>query len=141
RQTAGGRRTRDRREGRYARNTGCPARSTGTAWPATGNVLARHGLCGESTRFPGFLLAAMRGARKFCNSVRMAFGVLIVDDNRLFLEAACALLEREGLRVVGVAATSAEALRRAEELRPEVVLVGISRGGERGFALARPPAG
>jgi hypothetical protein len=25
----------------------------------------------------------------------MAFGVLIVDDNRLFLEAACALLERD----------------------------------------------
>jgi PleD family two-component response regulator len=59
----------------------------------------------------------MRGARKFCNSVHMAFGVLIVDDNRLFLEAARALLEREGLRVVGVAATSTEALQRAEELR------------------------
>jgi DNA-binding NarL/FixJ family response regulator len=103
--------------------------------------LPRHGLCGESTRFPGFLLAAMRGARKFCNSVRMAFGVLIVDDNRLFLEAARALLEREGLRVVGVAATSAEALRGAEELRPEVILVDITLGGESGFGLARRLAG
>jgi CheY-like chemotaxis protein len=137
RQTAGRRRTRDRREGRYALNTGCPARSTGTAWPATGNVLARHGLCGESTGLLGFLLAAMRGACKFCNSVRMALGVLIVDDNRLFLEAARALLEREGLRVVGVAATSAEALQRAEELRPEVILVDIMLGGESGFDLAR----
>src|SRR5437588_3497441 len=86
------------------------------------------GLCGQSTRFLGFLLAAMRGGRMVCNSVRMAFGVLIVDDNRLFLEAARALLGREGLRVVGVAATSAEALQRAEELRPEVVLVDISLG-------------
>ena len=34
----------------------------------------------------------------------------------------------EGLRVVGVAATSAEALRRARELRPQVVLVDISLG-------------
>jgi DNA-binding NarL/FixJ family response regulator len=77
----------------------------------------------------------------FCNSVRMAFGVLIVDDNRLFLEAACALLEQEGLRVVGVAATSAEALQRAEELRPQVVLVDITLGGESGFDLARRLAG
>jgi two-component system nitrate/nitrite response regulator NarL len=66
-----------------------------------------------------------------------ALGVLIVDDNRLFLEAARALLEREGLRVVGVATTSAEALRRAEELRPEVVLVDVMLGGESGFELAR----
>jgi len=51
----------------------------------------------------------MRGARLSCNSVRMAFGVLIVDDNRLFLEAARILLEQEGLRVVGVAASAAEA--------------------------------
>jgi DNA-binding NarL/FixJ family response regulator len=67
----------------------------------------------------------------------MAFGVLIVDDNRLFLEAARGLLEREGLRVLGVAATSTEALQRAEELRPQVVLVDITLGGESGFDLAR----
>ena len=67
----------------------------------------------------------------------MAFRVLIVDDNRSFLEAARDLLEREGLRVVGVAATSAEALQQAEELQPEVVLVDIRLGGESGFDLAR----
>src|SRR6266436_817511 len=66
-----------------------------------------------------------------------ALGVLIVDDNWLFVEAARDRLEREGLRVVGVAATSAEALRRAEELRPEVVLVDVMLGGESGFELAR----
>ena len=65
-----------------------------------------------------------------------ALGVLIVDDNWLFLEAARDRLEGEGLRV-GVAATSAEALRRAEELRPEVVLVDVMLGGESGFELAR----
>ena len=64
-------------------------------------------------------------------------GVLIVDDNWLFAEAARDRLEREGLRVVGVAATSAEALRRAEKLRPEVVLVDLMLGGESGFELAR----
>jgi DNA-binding NarL/FixJ family response regulator len=64
-------------------------------------------------------------------------GVLIVDDNLLFAEAARDRLEREGLRVVGVAVTSAEALRRAEELRPEAVLVDVMLGGESGFELAR----
>jgi DNA-binding NarL/FixJ family response regulator len=66
-----------------------------------------------------------------------ALGVLIVDDNLLFLEAARDRLEQGGLRVVGVAATSTEALRRAEELRPEVVLADIMLGGESGFELAR----
>jgi len=71
----------------------------------------------------------------------MALSVLIVDDNRLFLEAARALLEREGLRVAGVAATSAEALERAEELRPQVILVDITLGSESGFDLAGRLAG
>jgi DNA-binding NarL/FixJ family response regulator len=71
----------------------------------------------------------------------MALGVLIVDDNRLFLEAARARLEQEGLRVVGVAATSAEALQRAAELRPQVILVDIMLGDESGFDLARRLAG
>jgi CheY-like chemotaxis protein len=75
------------------------------------------------------------------NAVGVAFGVLIVDDNGLFLEAASALLEREGLRVVGVAATSAQALRRAAELRPDVVLVDIRLGSESGFDLAHRLAG
>jgi DNA-binding NarL/FixJ family response regulator len=66
-----------------------------------------------------------------------ALDVLIVDDSWLFLEAARDRLEREGLCVVGVAATSAEALRRAEELRPDVVLVDVMLGGESGFELAR----
>ena len=66
-----------------------------------------------------------------------ALGVLIVDDSWLFLETARDRLEKGGLRVVGVAATSAEALRRAEELRPEVVLVDVMLGNESGFDLAR----
>jgi DNA-binding NarL/FixJ family response regulator len=62
---------------------------------------------------------------------------LIVDDNRSFLDAARVLLEREGMTVAGVALNSAEALRQAEALRPEVVLVDISLGEESGFDLAR----
>jgi DNA-binding NarL/FixJ family response regulator len=62
---------------------------------------------------------------------------LIVDDNQPFLDAARLLLEREGVAVVGVATTSAEALRLDEELRPDVVLVDIRLGDESGFDLAR----
>jgi DNA-binding NarL/FixJ family response regulator len=67
----------------------------------------------------------------------VAFRVLIVDDSRSFLEGARVLLEREGVPVVGVASTIAEALSREAELRPEVVLVDISLGAESGFELAR----
>jgi DNA-binding NarL/FixJ family response regulator len=67
----------------------------------------------------------------------VAISVLIVDDNGSFLDAARVLLEREGLSVVGVASTGAEALRRAEELRPDVLLVDITLGRESGFELTR----
>jgi CheY-like chemotaxis protein len=62
---------------------------------------------------------------------------LIVDDNRAFLDAASALLQREGLTVAGVASTSAEALQDVDRLRPQVVLVDVFLGEESGFDLAR----
>jgi DNA-binding NarL/FixJ family response regulator len=67
----------------------------------------------------------------------MAVRCLIVDDNPFFLGAARTLLEREGLTIEGVASTSADALRAAETLRPDVVLVDVSLGEENGFELAR----
>jgi CheY-like chemotaxis protein len=66
----------------------------------------------------------------------MTLRLLIVDDNAHFLEAASGLLEREGMQVVGVASTSREALRRAEDLRPDVALVDVDLGEESGFDLA-----
>jgi len=67
----------------------------------------------------------------------MPIRLLIVDDNRPYLEAARVLLEREGLTVAGVATTGKEAFRQAKALHPEVVLVDISLGEENGFDLAR----
>jgi two-component system nitrate/nitrite response regulator NarL len=63
--------------------------------------------------------------------------VLIVDDSPSFLAAARVLLERQGLGAAGVATTTAEALRQAAVLRPDVVLVDISLGRESGFELAQ----
>jgi DNA-binding NarL/FixJ family response regulator len=62
---------------------------------------------------------------------------LIVDDSHRFLDAARGLLEGQGVMVVGQASSSAEALRRAEELRPDVTLLDLDLGGESGLELAR----
>jgi DNA-binding NarL/FixJ family response regulator len=62
---------------------------------------------------------------------------LIVDDNASFLRAAAALLERQGLTVAGLASNGADALARACELRPDVVLLDIALGDESGFDVAR----
>jgi CheY-like chemotaxis protein len=66
---------------------------------------------------------------------------LIVDDSARFLQAARALLEREGISVVGVASSGAEALRQASELRPDVLLLDIDLAGESGLEVARRLAG
>jgi CheY-like chemotaxis protein len=67
----------------------------------------------------------------------MALRCLIVDDSPPFLAAARGLLERQGITVVGVASTGAQALQQAVELRPDVVLLDIDLGGESGLAVAR----
>jgi DNA-binding NarL/FixJ family response regulator len=66
----------------------------------------------------------------------MALRVLIVDDNAHFLVAARCLLKSEGIDVVGVASTAADALRYVGSLRPDVTLVDIDLGDESGFDLA-----
>jgi DNA-binding NarL/FixJ family response regulator len=67
----------------------------------------------------------------------MPLRCLIVDDNASFLDAAAYILQREGLTVVGVASSIADALGQARELRPDVILVDIVLGRESGFDLAR----
>jgi DNA-binding NarL/FixJ family response regulator len=71
----------------------------------------------------------------------MALRSLIVDDNAHFLAAARALLERQGVAVVGVASSCADAVRLAAKLRPDVALVDIDLGEESGFDVARRLAG
>jgi DNA-binding NarL/FixJ family response regulator len=62
---------------------------------------------------------------------------VLVDDSDAFLKAASVLLQREGVMVAGMASNSAEALRLAGVLRPDVILVDIGLGEESGFDLAR----
>ena len=78
---------------------------------------------------------------RYCSTcatlVRMSLRVLIVDDSAVFLDAARALLEREGLTVVGVASSSETAIEATERLQPDVVLVDIMLGEESGIEVAR----
>lgn len=67
----------------------------------------------------------------------MTLRCLIVDDSPAFLAAARSLLERQGLSVVAVASNGSQAVRLAEELRPDVVLLDIGLDGESGFDVAR----
>ena len=62
---------------------------------------------------------------------------LIIDDSPEFLDAATRVLQLEGIDVVGVASSEAEAVRLARELRPDVTLVDIVLGTEDGIAVAR----
>lgn len=67
----------------------------------------------------------------------MPIRCLLVDDNAAFIETARRVLGLDGVTVTGTATNSAEALVRATELRPDVILVDIALGNESGFDLAR----
>jgi DNA-binding NarL/FixJ family response regulator len=67
----------------------------------------------------------------------VATRLFIVDDNASFLREARTLLERQGLQVAGTASSSAEALRRVSDVRPDAVLVDMVLGDENGVELAR----
>jgi DNA-binding NarL/FixJ family response regulator len=67
----------------------------------------------------------------------MRLRCVIVDDNASFRGEMRALLEEEGIEVVGWAATARDAALLVAELRPDVVLIDIDLGGESGFELAR----
>jgi DNA-binding NarL/FixJ family response regulator len=62
---------------------------------------------------------------------------LIVDDNLEFLLAARTLLEQEGIDVVGLARSPAEATEQIEALHPDVTLIDVDLGSASGLDLAR----
>jgi DNA-binding NarL/FixJ family response regulator len=62
---------------------------------------------------------------------------LIIDDNPQFLDAVRRRLQQQGITVVGVGASSDDAIRLADRLRPDVTLVDIELGEEDGIAVTR----
>ncbi len=72
--------------------------------------------------------------------------ILIVDDHAAFRHQARALLEAEGLEVVGEAADATTAMDAVRTLQPDVVVLDIGLPGRDGFQVAeqlallpRPP--
>jgi DNA-binding NarL/FixJ family response regulator len=63
--------------------------------------------------------------------------ILIIDDNAGFRRQARAVLEADGLSVVGEAADGASGLESARRLRPDVVLLDIGLPDMEGFDVAR----
>jgi len=79
----------------------------------------------------------MRARPARCDAVTaLSLRCLIVDDSPRFCEEARSLLEHEGLSVVGIARSGDEAMRFAEALHPDLVLLDISLGAESGFDVA-----
>jgi DNA-binding NarL/FixJ family response regulator len=68
---------------------------------------------------------------------RVVLRCLIVDDSEAFLASASRFLAAQGLEVVGRASYGADALRLAQQLEPDVVLVDVQLGDENGFELTR----
>ena len=84
-----------------------------------------HSLFAGSMKSPTMLPSCplLRGTHDFaasrdvspdppCDPQTMTLRCLIIDDSRCFLAAARSLLERQGMMIVGVATSTAEALQR-----------------------------
>ncbi|MGB7961819.1 MAG: response regulator transcription factor [Propionicimonas sp.] len=63
--------------------------------------------------------------------------VLLTDDHRLLLEGLRNLLEAHGIEVIGVAEDGYECLRKARELRPDIILMDIGMPRCDGLAATR----
>ncbi len=127
------RRTQPERAWRRA-GLACPGLRTRDHAPllASFRYFRYRGRSGRVFRLPG-----MRRTARLRHAEIVSLRCLLVDDNSIFLETARSILGQQGVTVAGIASSSAEALRQASLLRPDVAVVDIGLGGESGFDLAR----
>lgn len=63
--------------------------------------------------------------------------ILVADDNEMIRKSLCAVLEtRSGWIVCGCAVNGTDAVQKAAELKPDVILVDVSMPGLNGFEAA-----
>jgi len=63
--------------------------------------------------------------------------VLLADDHLVFCESLASWLTSKGISVVGIVTNGEEALRKARELRPDVILMDIEMKGIDGIETTR----
>jgi DNA-binding NarL/FixJ family response regulator len=64
--------------------------------------------------------------------------VLVVDDYKDWRHQVCLLLQaRQGWEVIGEVSDGAEAIRKAKELKPDVILLDVGLPGSNGIEAAR----
>ena len=63
--------------------------------------------------------------------------ILLVDDHRMIRDGLRAILEKEGLHVVGEASDGHEAIALARSVRPQIVIMDISMPGLNGIDATR----
>ena len=78
----------------------------------------------------------MCGLWASCDTCSVPLTVLIVDDYESFRRVARALLEADGIEVVGEAADGRSAISEAERLRPQLVLLDVQLPDIDGFVVA-----
>src|ERR1700751_1620476 len=107
-------------------------------FPGPGRQPARRG-CRHRGIARGLSEARVRpgaGCCGRCDTGLVQLTVLIVDDHEGFRQMARALLEAEGIEVVGEAADGESAISEAERLRPQLVLLDVQLPGIDGFEVA-----
>jgi DNA-binding NarL/FixJ family response regulator len=67
----------------------------------------------------------------------MTVRVLLADDHALFRDGIASLLATRSYDVVGQASSGAEAVRLADELKPDLILMDIRMPGQNGLAATR----
>ena len=69
--------------------------------------------------------------------LKMATRVLLADDHPIFLQGMKVLLEREKFEVVGLASDGRQAVKMAEKLKPDVVILDLAMPLMNGLDAAR----
>src|ERR1700756_1957363 len=93
----------------------------------------------RGSRLPRIPSATPFGAELLvhCQWGTMPTRIILADDHALVRQGIKSLLEREGLQVVAEASDGREALRHAEKLSPDVVIMDIGMPTLNGMEAAR----